>query len=102
MQFIELPIFEKYLHEHMNDDEYSALQWYLAQYPETGVLIKGGGGIRKMRWGMKGKGKRGSARIIYYYYAKCSEIFLMLIYSKNEMSDISAEMLKRLRKELPK
>jgi mRNA-degrading endonuclease RelE of RelBE toxin-antitoxin system len=102
MEFTELPLFEKHLYDYLDDDEYGAFQWYLAQHPDSGDVIPAGGGIRKVRWSAKGKGKRGGVRIIYYHYTKNAEIILMLIYDKNEMSDISPEMLKRLRKELPK
>lgn len=102
MEFTELPLFEKHIYEYLNDDEYCAFQWYLSQNPEAGDVIPGGGGIRKIRWGAKSKGKRGGIRVIYYYYSKKSEITLMLVYSKNEMGSISKETLKYLRKELPK
>lgn len=102
MQFTELPLFEKYVYDYLNDDEYAAFQWDIAQHPNAGNLIKGGGGIRKIRWMTKGKGKRGGVRIIYYHYVSRCEIILMLIYGKNEMNDISPETLKYLRKELPK
>lgn len=102
MEFTELPLFEKRIYDYFDDDEYSAFQWYLAQHPNAGDVISGGGGIRKVRWNTKGKGKRGGVRIIYYHYAKNHEITLMLIYRKNEMGNISPEMMKRLRKELPK
>lgn len=102
MEFTELPLFEKYIYDYLNDDEYAAFQWDIAQHPDAGNLIKGGGGIRKIRWTAKGKGKRGGVRIIYYHYVSRCEIILMLIYVKNEMNDISPETLKHLRKELPK
>lgn len=102
MKFIELPLFEKHIYDYLDDDVYANFQWYLAQYPETGDLIPGGGGIRKIRWSAKGKGKSGGVRVIYYHYVKNAEITLMLIYSKNEMCNISAAMLRRLRQELPK
>lgn len=101
-KFVELPLFEKDVYDYLDDDEYGAFQWHLRQHPDSGDVIQSGGGIRKIRWSAKGKGKSGGVRIIYYHYAKNSEITLMLIYGKNEMGNISPEMLKRLRKELPK
>jgi len=98
MQFTELPLFEKHVYSYLDDDEYGAFQWYLAQNPDAGYIIPAGGGIRKIRWNAKGKGKSGGVRIIYYHYNKNAEVILMLIYGKNEMSNISAEILKRLRK----
>ena len=54
MEFIEAPPFTKYVYSYLNDEEYAALQWQLALHPETGVLIPGSGGLRKIRWMIKG------------------------------------------------
>lgn len=102
MQFIELPLFTKYLDKYLTSNEYTGLLEFLMVHPQFGDLIPRGGGIRKIRWQAKGKGKRGGVRIIYFYSMKKNKIILMLIYSKNEMSNISAETLKRLRKRLEK
>lgn len=64
MEFIEAPLFTKLIYDYMDDIEYSALQTKLASKPETGDIIPGSGGVRKMRWSGKGKGKRGGLRII--------------------------------------
>lgn len=102
MQFIELPLFAKYLDEYLSRTEYLSLLEFLTAHPQFGDVIPKGGGIRKIRWQAKGKGKRGGVRIIYYFLPRAEQVILMLIYGKNEMSNISPEMLKRLRKELPK
>jgi mRNA-degrading endonuclease RelE of RelBE toxin-antitoxin system len=98
--FIESPLFTKYVYDYLNDDEYASFQSYLAHNPEKGDLIRGGGGLRKIRCAAKGKGKSGGARVIYYYI-KNSEIRLVMIYPKNELENISEQTLKILRKELP-
>jgi mRNA-degrading endonuclease RelE of RelBE toxin-antitoxin system len=65
--------------------------------PEKGTIIRGSGGLRKLRWSIPGKGKSGGVRIIYYW-AKPKEIILMLlIYSKKEQDDLSNEQLKILK-----
>ncbi len=66
MRFIETPIFTKELQHLLEDEEYRALQLALLFRPEQGSLIPGAGGLRKLRWRQKGKGKRGGCRVIYY------------------------------------
>ena len=72
----------------------------LALWPERGNVIPGGGGIRKLRWGGKGKGKRGGLRVIYYWKSTDGKIWLLEIYAKNEMENISLEKLIALKKEI--
>jgi mRNA-degrading endonuclease RelE of RelBE toxin-antitoxin system len=76
------------------------MQWFLVSHPESGDLIPGSGGLRKLRWGAKGKGKRGGIRIIYYLVKKNKEIWLLSIFAKNELSDLPKEVLAQLRKEI--
>ena len=69
-------------------------------HPQSGDLIPGGGGLRKLRWQAKGKGKRGGGRVIYYFVGKRDEIWLLSIFAKNELTDIPKEILAQLRKEI--
>ena len=66
MQIIETPIFTKKITEILSDEKYSELQWALIINPEVGKIIPGATGLRKVRWGLPGKGKRGGLRVIYY------------------------------------
>jgi len=66
MVFIESKIFTRLLHNYLTDEEYRIFQGHLSVAPESGDIIRGTGGIRKLRWGRGGKGKRGGVRIIYY------------------------------------
>ena len=66
--------------------------------PCQGSLIKGGNGLRKMRWSIAGKGKRGSLRIIYYYKTVKSLIYLLYVYKKNEAEDLTDKQLEILAK----
>ena len=66
MRFVETPIFTKEVVDLLDDDEYRALQLALIFRPEQGAIIPGSGGLRKLRWGGKGKGKRGELRVIYF------------------------------------
>ncbi len=100
MEFIESSAFTKHVYNYLDDTEFSALQWFLCFHPESGNLIPGGGGLRKLRWQAKGKGKRSGVRVIYYFVGKRDEIWLLTIYAKNELVDIPKEILVQLRKEI--
>jgi len=100
MLFIEAPIFTRLVHNYLDDDEYAALQWALALRPEAGIIIPGSGGIRKLRWAAKGRGKRGGLRVIYYWRNREGEIVLLTLYAKNEAENIPLSVLRELRKEI--
>lgn len=100
MEFVETPIFSKLINQYLDDMEYSALQWYLIQNPEKGDIIPQSGGLRKIRWKIAGKGKRGGIRIIYYYKNSLEQIWLLTVYAKNEQANIPIKLLKELSKEL--
>ncbi|MDP4536273.1 hypothetical protein Q3O60_08740 [Alkalimonas collagenimarina] len=97
MIFVETTIFTKRLKELMSEDEYRKFQQYLANTPNAGKIIKGSGGLRKVRWGMQTHGKSGGVRIIYYYVQPDSHIRLLLIYPKNEQDSLTDKQLKLLR-----
>ena len=67
MEFIETPTFTRLVTALLSDEEYRALQNELLEDPERGDLIQGGGGIRKLRFALRGRGKRGGVRVIYYW-----------------------------------
>ncbi len=82
----------------ISDEEYRSVQIALALRPEQGDLIKGGRGLRKIRWAGKQKGKRGGFRIIYYWDVKSETIYLLLIYPKTAQDDLTLEQQKILSK----
>lgn len=102
MEFIESPLFTKLIGEYLSDDEYATLQWHLALHPESGDLVPGSGGLRKIRWLKRGSGKRGGLRVIYYYKTLQGEIWLLTVYSKNEEQNIPSHILKKIKEELIK
>jgi mRNA-degrading endonuclease RelE of RelBE toxin-antitoxin system len=102
IKFIEAPIFSRLVYDYLTEDEYAALQWALTINPESGRLIPGSGGLRKLRWAGKGKGKRGGLRIIYYWQSNDGEIWLLTLYAKNEAENIPRHILKLLREEIEK
>jgi mRNA-degrading endonuclease RelE of RelBE toxin-antitoxin system len=100
MEFIEASAFTKYVYDYLSEDEYLGLQGYLLQYPEAGRVVPGSGGVRKVRWAMSGKGKSGGVRVIYYFKKKDDEIWLLTIYSKSEVKNIPAHVLRQIAKEI--
>lgn len=98
MIIVETQIFTKQVLLLLSDEEYRLLQSVLANRPDAGVVIPSSGGLRKMRWGMTGRGKRGGVRVIYYWAVKQERILMLLIYPKNVKDDMTQEQLKILRK----
>ena len=78
-------------------DGIEALAVYLIDHPDAGDVIPGSGGLRKLRWAAKGKGKRGGARVIYLYIVVAARIFLIRCYAKNRKTDLTADEKKQLR-----
>src|SRR5699024_5713513 len=98
MEFLETPVFTKLISRLISDKEYHLLQLQLSIRPESGDLIKGSSGLRKLRWAGSGRGKRGGMRIIYYYFKMDDQIYMLYAYSKNRKDDLSADQLKQLKK----
>ena len=96
MKFIETPIFTKAVQKLLEDDEYKSLQVALMLRPEQGAIIPGSGGLRKVRWGIKGKGKRGGLRVIYYWDKKTEFFYMLYIYFKSKKDDLSPDQLQIL------
>jgi hypothetical protein len=92
---LQLPKFKAEATELIGTDGIEALAAYLIDHPDAGDVIPGSGGVRKMRWAAKGKGKRGGARIIYV--AVAGRIYLIRCYAKNVKTDLSADEKKQLR-----
>lgn len=96
MRFIETPVFTRRITAFTSDEDYRRLQQALLRRPTQGDVIEGTGGVRKLRWGEAGRGKRGSLRIIYYWN-EARILFLMLfVYRKSEQKDLSTDQRKAL------
>jgi hypothetical protein len=98
MVIIETPIFTKRLSGIMTEEEYRLLQMHLLNKPDAGKVIKGSGGLRKLRWSAKGHGKSGGIRIIYYWFVAQDKILLLFPFAKNKWTDLTSEQLQQLRK----
>jgi hypothetical protein len=94
---IETSIFTKKITALLNDEDYRGLQNVLVEMPGSGDIIQGSGGIRKIRWGANGRGKRGGARVIYYWASQHDQIFMLYAYAKNECDDLTKDQLSVLR-----
>lgn len=95
MLIIETPIFTRRVQKAMNEEEYHRLQVALLEDPELGTDL--GGGLYKVRWGAKGSGKRGGARVLYYW-ARPDQILMLFVFGKNERSDLTPDQEKELRR----
>lgn len=97
LEFIETPLFTKILDRYLDDDEYRELQMHLNEHPESGKIVPGSGGVRKLRWAAAGRGKRGGLRIIYYLRLGRGHIWMLTLYGKNVRDNIPGHVLKELR-----
>jgi len=95
--FVESSIFEKHRSEYLSDGDYQLFQCSLLAEPNKGDVIQGTGGLRKVRVAAKGKGKRGGARVIYYHFDHYNRFYLLTIYAKNEISDLTSAQKKQLK-----
>ncbi|HNT35701.1 MAG TPA: type II toxin-antitoxin system RelE/ParE family toxin [bacterium] len=96
MVFIETSVFTKEIKRLLTDDLYRTLQTALMIRPDAGEIIKGSGGLRKIRWSRPGHGKRGSLRVIYYW-DRPDTIYMLLPYCKSRQDDLTPAQLKSLR-----
>ena len=96
--FIETSEFTDWVSQYLTDDLYSGLQQELMADPEKGDVIKGCGGLRKVRVAdpKRGKGKRGGARVIYLYVLEVRWFYMLDIYGKDEKDDLSSDEKKFL------
>ncbi len=97
MIIVETPIFTKRVTTILGLDDYMLLQKELVLRPESGKIIPGSGGLRKMRWTGSGRGKRGGSRLIYYYMRDDKVILMLFIYAKNETENLTKDQIKVLR-----
>lgn len=100
LEFRETDFFTKRITELLTDDEYAELQGALILDPEAGDVIKDAGGLRKIRWSQRrrGKGKRSGVRVIYYWYLPGELIYMLLAYSKDEQDDLDSRQRRVLSK----
>jgi hypothetical protein len=98
MEFIETQTFTRDVLTLLSDDEYRGLQNELVADPARGDLIKGGGGIRKLRYAIQGRGKSGGVRAIYYFQSADDLIYMLVVYPKSKKDNLSLKEIEQLRK----
>ena len=98
--FVETKLFTRLAQGYLSEAEYAELQNFLIEHPEAGDIIPGSGGVRKLRWRAKGRGKRGGYRVIYYARLAQGQIWMLTMYPKNVAENITAHLLRQIRKEI--
>ena len=102
MLILETHAFTRRIVELLSDEHYAQhyaqLQADLVDRPDAGRLIRGTGGLRKIRWAAKGHGKRGGVRVICYWYVRGEQLLMLLVYPKEEQDDLSERQRRILRK----
>ena len=96
MRFVETPIFTEVIGELLSVDEYARLQHNLILRPDLGVVIPGSRGIRKLRFGVAGQGKRGGLRVIYFWEQTPEVFFMLYAYRKSQQADLTPAQLRIL------
>lgn len=97
MVIVETSVFTRQIKDLMNDDDYRSLQESLVQRPDTGSIIQGSGGLRKVRWKLEGRGKSGGVRVIYYWVNADDQIYMLFAYPKNQQENLTPEQMKVLK-----
>jgi hypothetical protein len=97
MIFVELTPFVAFRKEYWTDEDLRAMQNVLLVAPDAGDLIRGGAGLPKLRWSAQGRGKRGGARVIYYWHVPGDRIYLIYGCVKSRSEDLTARQRKVLR-----
>jgi mRNA-degrading endonuclease RelE of RelBE toxin-antitoxin system len=101
MAVVEMEEFLNHSRAILSEDARGDLIAHLGANPEAGQLVPGTGGVRKIRWATGGRGKRGGARVIYYYYNPSLPLFALDIYAKNEKANLSEADKRSLKRLLP-
>lgn len=97
--FVETKLFTRLVQECLTDDEYAAVQRELIANPDVGSVIRGSGGVRKLRVAATGRGKRGGYRLIYFVKQPKQVIWMLTIYPKNVAESIPTHVLRKIREE---
>ena len=98
VELIETSTFTRQMTALLSDEDFGEFQSRLAANPGLGALIKGGGGIRKIRLAVGSRGKRGGARVIYYWAVRKDLILLLYAYAKNVSADLTPRQVAQLAK----
>lgn len=98
MVIIETSVFTRQVQGLLSVEDHRRLQAALVSRPNAGSVIVGSGGLRKFRWAIKGKGRRGGSRVIYYWAVTQGQLLMLFIYSKSEREDLTRDQIKTLKR----
>ena len=100
LTFVETRLFSRLVDEYLGNEGLLALQVYLQQQPDAGDLVRGSGGVRKVRWALPGRGKSGGLRVIYYLQLRKAQIWLLTLYPKGVTDSIPGHLLRKINAEI--
>ena len=89
MTVVETPFFLRKCAMLLDDEERWDLVLFLGVNPEAGSVVPETGGVRKLRWAVSGRGKRGGLRVIYYFHNETIPLFLLTVYGKNQKANLT-------------
>ena len=101
MTVVETEHFWRQCNSLLTEQERMELVSFVASNPEAGDIMPETGGVRKLRWAAKGKGKRGGARVIYYFHSDRLPIFMLDLYAKNVKANLSKAERNTIKKRIP-
>jgi hypothetical protein len=93
----ETTVFMRQATEVWSDEERLGFVDFIARNPEAGDVIPETGGVRKVRWGRQGSGKRGGVRVIYFYHHAAAPLYLLMVYAKARREDLSPDAKRAVR-----
>jgi hypothetical protein len=96
-EFVESPVFSSYLADYLTDEEYAALQEFLCEHPNAGDIVRGSGGVRKVRWSRTGSGKSAGVRVCYYARTRAGRFLMLVIYAKSARDSIPGHVLRQIK-----
>jgi hypothetical protein len=97
---VESPIFQKLRPLYWDEDERAEFAAYIASSPEAGDVIRGSGGVRKVRWSRAGTGKSGGVRVIYLLRLAEGEVYLLTLFAKSVHDNLPLAVIKEIRRAL--
>jgi mRNA-degrading endonuclease RelE of RelBE toxin-antitoxin system len=98
--FVETRLFSRLVQQYLTDQEYRQVQGELIKNPEAGSVVRGSGGVRKLRWAAASRGKRGGYRVIYFVRRPKGIIWMLTMYPKSVTDSIPGHLLRQIREEI--
>ena len=95
---VETRAFTRRIADMLSPEEYRLFQLALVERPDLGKVIRGTGGLRKVRWSIGGRGKRGGARVIYFWHPPSRQLLMLFAFAKNEADDLTPAQRRVLRR----